>query len=355
MLIQGSLIELNKGLENLKSFIASMNNHRDLLLAIREHEIISGETNEPIIIKTKDLLISHLQPDNKIFGYSSVIITMYGLLENYIENLIKEYLEYLSSCIPKYNDLPIAIKNNHYELSASLINNLLLPKYKDKITKEFIITNLYSCGNCKGLKHYKINIDAFAQHSYNFKEQSINEFFKSVGLSNITSLIKSNVFFREYIEAEDIEVENAFNILNDLAERRNRISHGTEENNILDLDELSRYANYIGYFANSLNSVLIEQALPFIIQDGDNVVQIGYPIAIFTDKIIGVNINNIKLSKGDTILFEKPEGRFGYGIIRSLQINRIDYDEIDPKGEDHQVGVEFDSKVKETYSLYSFT
>ncbi|MEI5908354.1 MAE_28990/MAE_18760 family HEPN-like nuclease [Bacillus spongiae] len=354
MILKYSLIELNKGLEKIMVYIEGMKNHRELLLDIREHKKASGIINDPLIIKTQEILISHLQPDNKIFEYSSVIINLYGLLENYIENLIKEYLDYLSGCIPKYNNLPDAIKNNHYELSAGLINNLSLPKYKDKITKEIIINNLYSCGNCKGLKEYKINNDAFTQHTYNFKEQSINEFFKSVGLANITSLMKGNIVFREYLESEGIEIENAFHILNDLAERRNRISHGSEENDILDLDELYRYANYIKEFTNSLNTVLIEQALPFIIRNGDNIVKIGNPIARITDKIIGINIDNVKLSQGDTILFEKPEGKFGFGVVQSLQINNEEYEEVEPNGEEFQVGVCFDSKVKDTYTLYSF-
>lgn len=55
--------------------------------------------------------------DKRIFEYKAAIISLYGLLEKYIETWIKEYLDSLSKLVPNYNELDEKIRNNHFELS----------------------------------------------------------------------------------------------------------------------------------------------------------------------------------------------------------------------------------------------
>jgi hypothetical protein len=347
-----SLIEFTNGIEKLDLYIEGINEHRGLLNQIRNLE--KDSTSSTLFLKeTKELLIKYFQPSNKVFEYNSIIISLYGLLESFIENLIKEYIEYLNKSIPKYSDFPSEIKNNHYEFSANLINYLKLPKYKNITTKELIVSNLYSCTNCKGKKAYEINTDAFIHHTSNFRDQSINEFFKAVGISNITSTLLHNRQFKFYIEDNGIEIEDVFKILNDLAERRNRIAHGSEETNILDINELNRYIHYMKKFTCCLNYVVFEQVIPLVIKYGDNITKIGKPIATFASKTVGIEAYKIKLAVGDIIFIEIGDGeRYTLGIINSIKVKNESFQEVDATDEVKQLGISFNCNVDENCTFY---
>lgn len=350
-----SLIEFQSGVSKLKKFIEGISNNRALFIKINNIENPDPSPEGELLLEAKEYLTYYFDTDIKIFEYTSIIINLYGLLEKYIESIISEYIDSLINSIPKYNDLPKEIINHHFELSAQLINSLSLPKYKDRITKEKIISNLYSCANCTGEKKYRINNDAFTQHSYNFRENSINDFFKTTGISNMTSLLKQNKIFRGYIDEEGIPTENYFDTLNDLAERRNRISHGSEEDDILGIAELSRYIKYIDIFVQSLNSIVIEQSIPYIIDKGDNIEIIGNPIAEITDRIIGIKVSNMKLAVGDKIFIKKDEENFSYGKIQSMEINNESYEKLELTNEDYEIAIKCDCKVRASYFLYKVT
>ncbi|GEN45399.1 MAE_28990/MAE_18760 family HEPN-like nuclease [Alkalibacillus haloalkaliphilus] len=352
-----SIIEFNHGTDKLNKYITGIKNNRELFAKIKR---ISGHISSDeyeIFEDIKQQLKFNFDKDIRIYEYTSIIINLYGLFERYIENSIIEYIDFLKKSIPKYSSLPVEIINNHYELSAQLISSLNLPKYKDIITKETIISNLYSCANCKGDKKYRLNSEAFTQHSYNFRGKSLNEFFKTVGISNLTSLLKqSNGTFRKYLDEIEIPVENCFDILDDLAERRNRISHGAEEDDILGIDELSRYMDYINNLVKSINDLLNVQLIPYLIEKGDNLIEVGTPFKQITDKIVGIKLSNINLNKGDKIFIDKGQSDYSYAVIQSMQINNESYDNLEINGEGGiDVGIGFDCKVTPGYTLYMIT
>ncbi|PEU23148.1 hypothetical protein CN526_23065 [Bacillus wiedmannii] len=347
-----SLIEFDTSIQKLEFYIDGIIKHRKLFKDIREYEKSNGLLEQIFIDEVKDLLNESVRLSNKVFEYNSIIISLYGILENFIESLIKEYIQFLNDSIPKYNDLPQEIKKNHYEFSANLINNLKLPKYKDITTKELIVSNLYSCSNCLGMKEYKINLDAFTHHTSNFRSQSVNEIFKNVGISNITSSILRNKNFKIYMEEEGIESGEEFSTLNDLAERRNRISHGSEESDILDIVELIRYIKYIKKLAHSLNFVIYEHLAEQLVVYGDNLLNLGKPIKKFASKIAGIEVHGKKVTLNDDVIILKEDKSCTVSKIISMQIDGIDYPEIDTTTEKYQIGVVFDCNISENFTFY---
>lgn len=347
-----SLIEFDTGIQKLEFYIEGIIKHRKLFKDIREYEKSNGLLNQIFINEIKELLNESVRLSNKVFEYNSIIISLYGILENFIESLIKEYIQFLNDSIPKYNDLPQEIKKNHYEFSANLINNLKLPKYKDITTKELIISNLYSCSNCMGMKEYKINLDAFTHHTSNFRHQSINEIFKNVGLSNVMSSILCNKKFKTYMDEEGIESGEEFSILNDLAERRNRISHGSEESDILDIVELTRYIKYIKKFAHSLNFIIYEHLAGQLVVYGDNLLNLGKPIKKFASKTAGIEVHGKKVMLNDDVIILKEDGNCTVSKIVSMQIDGTSYPEIDTTTEKYKIGVVFDCNISENSTFY---
>ncbi|NJS10064.1 MAG: hypothetical protein HC789_06595 [Microcoleus sp. CSU_2_2] len=85
--------------------------------------------------------------ERRVFEYKAAIISLYGLLEKYIETWIKEYFDSLCSLICDYQNLDEKIRDNHFELSLKLINTITtrdIVKYQH-LTKEEVLRKLNNC------------------------------------------------------------------------------------------------------------------------------------------------------------------------------------------------------------------
>lgn len=77
------------------------------------------------------------------FDYSSAIIALYGILENYIEKFCFEYSEIIENKIPSYDFLDSKFKDNHFDLSIELIKKVSEKKHLKyaNVNKENLINN----------------------------------------------------------------------------------------------------------------------------------------------------------------------------------------------------------------------
>src|SRR5262245_61582501 len=94
------------------------------------------------------------------FDYNSVIISLYGLLEQYVESLVRGYAAALNAVVPQYSDLPDSIKNSHVSLSMTLLSKVSQSRYRGTVTTEGLISNLHSC--LSNAATYRMNTDAFS-------------------------------------------------------------------------------------------------------------------------------------------------------------------------------------------------
>lgn len=182
-------------LNTLKEYNNELKKLYDYLEETDRINIFLCERTEEELLKNEIRL--YRGTTKKIYDYKLSIITLYGLIEGFIENIVKRYLEKLSSNIDNYNDLPQLLRENHLNFSADLIKNIdRLSKYRD-LSKSHVIKNLYECVG--GNKPYHINVDAFTYHSANFRQETIQDFFKKVGIENIIDgLCKKGIFTKYF-------------------------------------------------------------------------------------------------------------------------------------------------------------
>lgn len=268
-------------------------------------------------------------PSKRIYDYNLFIITLYGILEGFIEQLIKAYLVSISQRIEKYEDLPEIIKKNHLIFSADLIvNRSKMAKYTH-ISERTIIDKLQGC--LQDNKSFELNVEAFTNHASNFRKDAIREIFHNIGIENITSNIckcktMQNYFVRyEGIEESDLAFYNEdtyFNMLSELVERRNLIAHGSDVDDIFSLAILDNYIYYIEALLNSIYEICEKNMYTFIISHG-NVHYLGKPICVYNNEIVCINSQYCVLKAG-TIMFAQNETtqEIKYGKILSIQYQK---------------------------------
>jgi hypothetical protein len=313
----------------------------------------------PLIKQIQDHLRSTSQ--KTLFDYKTVIISLYGYLERFIEDLLTEYLIHVSTHVLTFSDLPTAIREGHVPLSLDLARKVDYQRFAGTIGVEEIIAKLHSCFNTPD--NYQLNIEAFIQHSANFRQTVVVETCLQSGLVNIGQYLRNAEPFVSFLEGEepDRDVvsylagsdEVVFARLNDLANRRNDVAHGTPVDDILSRDLLRNYVAFVEAYAKGLALVVYEQSLPSMLS---HAIHLGTAIDVFDSKIVCVNLPAGKISVGDILIAKTPEARrpFRGGPVLEIQVDHVSVPEVNG-GTGVQIGllVGFGAKINQEFYCVS--
>jgi predicted HAD superfamily phosphohydrolase len=348
-------------IESLENFTREINQIREYLKHIQYVNDVSAyavlETDNEQIRNLLNTLKEHdrsFRTDKRIFEYKASIISLYGLLEKYVELWIKEYLDSLSNVVPEYNKIDQKIRDNHFELSLKLINTITTretAKYQH-LTKEEVLKKLNDC--IVNPTKYQINTDAFVLLSGNLKHNKIVELFNKLNLDLNDELLKNEELKNEIGLNQNtisrIEKDILYNKINDLVERRNQIAHGSEEvDDILSISELEPYIQFLEKYCQAIFQTLFEQVIKnesiHTFQKVENVIK------IFGNKVLAFAIENYTIKVGDMLIIQTKEGRFYKKPILTIELNNQREPEFTIT-EKTKIAVSVDYKIKDNHTFY---
>jgi hypothetical protein len=287
------------------------------------------------------------------FNYNSLIISLYGTFERFIEDILITYADKLNRVFKSYNDLPEDIVNNHLKLSLSLLEKVSKRRYNGNIKSGEVIHNLHQCLNVNS--DFSLNKDAFAQHTANFRSQVVEECFSRIGINSINGELLKNEQFYTFLlgkldrkQGDDISNEEAFYWLDSLADRRNEVAHGVPSE-ILQNEIISEYVEYFRNYADALIRILVSNLL---LLECD---QIGLPLGEMTDlykngNVICIKSNRLPIKVGDFLIGKNKN------CIQKVQIVEIQVEKkpisMVEKGEDIELGIAINNPFKKNYSVF---
>lgn len=351
--MKASLLIFESELDDLQHYIQELE---------LESKLLSSHINEtaPMI---HELFLLQLQDHmsfstiikRRVFNYNCIIVTLYGYLEQFIESMLKAYVNHLNKIVPKYMELPSRITKHQIELSFRLLNRIDQTRYRGAITPELLISNLYSC--VTNSDKYQVNAEAFTHHRANFRIDTIQESFSRVGISNISEKIKMNTKFSTYLieqfpgrKIANIRSKEIFFYLNDLAERRNDVAHGTPSEDILNNKYLSEYINFFSIFGLALYDIVRNEAIQFeLTYQG---IELGSPICVLEKgEVVCIASINSKLRIGDLLIAKTKDKNNPYlmGEILELQIQN---NKVLEAGPGCDVGIQVPFKAKRNHSFF---
>ncbi len=347
--------------ESLESFKKEINQIREYLKHIEYVNNVAGytilETDNKQIQTLLNTLKNHYKAfgtEKKLFEYKASIISLYGLLEKYVEIWIKEYLNSLSSLIVEYSNMDEKIRDNHFELSLKLINTIISResvKYQH-LTKEEVLKKLNQC--IVSPTSYQINTEAFVILSGNLKHNKIVDLFKYLNVDLNSGLAKneslSNEIGLKTNEISRVEKDILYNKINDLVERRNQIAHGSEKlDDILSTSGLEPYIQFLEKYCQAIFETLVEEVIK---QESIHTFQkIKKVINVFGNKVLAFEIDNYNIKVGDMLIIETREGKFYKKSILTIQLNNEPYEEITVL-EKTNIAVSVEHKIKDNQTFY---
>lgn len=343
-------------MESVKSqFISELNSLKELVSFFNyEHELLKKDDagNELLVQYKREFLDFYSK--KRIFNYNSIIISLYGYFEKFIENVLVEYIDKVGNIFTKYNKLPEAIYKHHLALSMTLLEKVQNPKYSGPLTKEIVIHNLHKCINLN--ENYQLNKEAFSQHSANFRLHVIDDVFNRIGISGLSSQVKKHSPFYDYIKSkyeieniDDLSNDDIYIILNDLAERRNEVAHGVPSQ-ILSNDILLNYIEYFDILGATLINVVEKDLDRLQIKENGNC--LGELTACYNNGyVVCFNCKFRRLEKGDYIFSFNNQNYIEKAQILNIRLDDVDVPFTDETKE-YEIGLLLDKPFKKNHKLY---
>ena len=291
----------------------------------------------------------------KKFEYKASIISLYGLLERYIEIWIHEYLGSLCKLIDSYRRLDKKLQDNHFDLSLKLIAIITArenAKYQH-LSKEIILNKLHKCISNSG--SYSINPEAFTISSGNLKHKRIVSLFEIINI-RLNSELKINKTLQLYFRSErqisniaNLSTENLFNTIDDWVERRNQIAHGSDISDILDISALEPYLRFLEKYCQAIFEILDKEIIKQ--ESIHKLEKITRVIKVINNSILAFEIENKTIRVGDRLIIETVDGDFYRTSVLSIQLDNESYSEIEITDK-RQIGVEVDCRIRQNQSFY---
>lgn len=336
--------EFKSELDSLEKLISFFNSEHQLLKR-------DDEGNDKLIKFKSNFLDFYFR--KRVYNYNSLIISLYGYFEKFIENVLEEYVDNINRVYVGYKNLPDIISKNHFRLSIALLDKVLSPKYSGSLNKEKVIQNLHQCININ--ENYQLNKEAFSQHTANFRLQVIDETFARLGIESISNQIRKNVQFTKYLkrkyelaEINEFGNDEIHTIMNDLAERRNDVAHGVPSE-ILNNQIILEYIEYFKFLSIALFEVTTRNIWQSDIDEN------GLLIGKLTDclrngNLVCFNTKKTKIHKGD-YLFGVNSNSLIKSKVLNIQLEDKDIEVTDGR-RNYEIGVLLDKPLKKSHKIY---
>jgi len=294
------------------------------------------------------------------YEYNTVIVSLYGYLERFIEELIGEYLRVVSSNVATFAELPAIIQANHLPFSLELARKADYQRYAGTVRVEDVVARLHLCFSSPD--KYELNVEAFSQHTANFRHGIVAETFAKSGVGELGAALRKAETFKAFLATEnperDLETylagndEIVFARLDDLANRRNDVAHGTPTDDYLSHDLLRVLIDFVDAYTTSLGEIIYERALPFMAQKAS---VLGAAITVIDHRIVCVDLPAGRVAVGDILIAKTQDGSRPYkgGPIKEIQRDHVPTQSIEG-GPGVQIGMLVDFGAKDNHEFYVF-
>jgi hypothetical protein len=339
-------------LTNFEGDITNIREYIKYIQFVNEIEIYSRKSSDVSLITFSEHLHS-IGTSKKLFEYKSIIMSLYGILEKYVNIWIQEHIDNLHVFYLKYEQFSNNFREEHFGLSIKLISKInegKLSKY-DHLKKEDILTNLNSCVNSV---NYKLNGEAFAPFSGNLKHSKIADAFKPLDI-NIEVKLKKNKDFRDYLISKyggDISNRGAdlFSTIDDLVIRRNDIAHGMDIDSILNIVEFDDYMDFLERYGKAIFETISEKEIEheslFLYEKIENIQGVYHQ-----GSILCFEIQNHEINVGDFIIIKTSSDEFMKKEISEIQENEKSFERL-VINDKTKIGVNLSNGVTQNQTFY---
>lgn len=274
----------NSTLEKLKERTQKIKEYVDMLTSQKDKN-------------TQKLFLSPL-------SYNAVIISLYSCYENYIDDILSEYINQVLNRSNGHDEIPLKIKIFNLTLSADFLNSE--QRFKNlNLNREDVINNIYSG---------KVTNNLLLKHAGNLSYSVLSEYLNNFEITGIGNKIKETSCFIEYYasqkdisieKAEDLlrktDLNNVFSCLEQLISQRNIIAHSWKSDDRVGYEIIRDvWIPFIDSFCGSIHKVIITNYAEWLVKNNKLLKAANYQI--YGSSVVGFKELELDIKKGDSII-----------------------------------------------------
>ncbi len=284
----------------------------------------------------------------KIYAYTAIVISLYGALERFVEDLAESYVYLVCRRTPVFDALPDEIIKQHIPKSITLLEKVQQPNYRGSLNITTIVGNLHRTLT-ENISN-ALNAKAYSVHTANMRCSIVDQMFNSVGVKNITDRAKHWKSHKEDIKSTS---SSHWPLIDDLADRRNEVSHGMPPE-LLSLDILKDYIVETNNFCRCIYDIAVGESLRPLVNH--IAIELPEPIDVIDHRIVCISNGGQPISVGDSIIVKTndPIMPFKIGKIERIEINNESTEKVEA-GSELFVGLQVDMHIKTNHKYYILT
>ena len=342
---QQFLVKAKEDISTVRSIIKTNENLRNLILTSNNKQT-SEEYIKIIGILKQDIPNTR---DWRVYDHCSAVTKLYAIYENFVENLIRDWLGVLPTLFLSYSDLDERIKNTHRIGIGRLLLDLNKNRY-EHLSIEEVIYGLYY--GISSEKEYDLLPDAFLFHEQNLRRETLEKLLADAGISNTWTWVEKHRNIKNFVE----EIRGGQNTvegeLNELISYRNDAAHGAVIDNFLGFNALLELCDFLESLCQALVELFAYKTIKCQEQIGQ-AKKVGEITQWFKKPKAGVaKVETTTLSVGCTIFIVSES----LSYCQSVTVESI---KIDDKAETEikvttqmEVGLKFDVNARKGLYLY---
>ncbi|BAY38264.1 hypothetical protein NIES2111_26100 [Nostoc sp. NIES-2111] len=348
-MFQNILLAVKLNINTVRSIIKTNDKLMEVLFSS------SDGTNTEISEETKLIFSKLLQEIPKlrewrIYDHCAVVTRLYAIYENFVEELISDWLIILPELYPCYSDLEETIRNNHREGVGKLLIELKKKKNRyEHLSPEKVMQGLFY--GATGEKKYELPPDAFLIQEQNLRRDTLVRLFANVGISNAWLWVEKHRAIKYFLEEVRGNQDTAEGQLNVFISYRNDAAHGSPDD-FLRASALLKLCDFVDALSEALAELVTYQVIKRKESLGQ-IREVGKITEWYNKPDAGVAVvEEIKLSVGNQLFLVNEETSCCYLVaINSIQIDGKPVNDVQTNA-GMEVGLKFDLSAKEGLSLY---
>ena len=257
------------------------------------------------------VLKTQLTIRSRRMAYVHGIVSIYGLLEEHVDNLIMEVANAYPRLYSRYSDLPESVRSSHRECSLRVLLDGEKARLREPINEVSSLSVLAADYNDTLLQ---LNSSAFTYSTANYRHPYIADLMRRLNL-DITNLVAASSV-RQALTDSGLEFRDVASLLDDIVERRNEIVHSYHPAfELLEVGVLSAYLDVVAAYLRELFSIASNHLM--LILASQHLKPIGDVVKRWT-MAVGVDMKDGRIQAPCTVMFIKAQRVF-IRVVSSLQ------------------------------------
>ena len=320
-----AFLSFQEEIEKLLDFLASVESEHSLLKGILAN---IENVEEPLVADAQAIVGNSI--NRKRFVHCQAVIVLYGALERFVEEAIREYVVESKELCTSYDQLPKAIRDKHTRLSIEYlhrINRRSINKVEDG-ELQTTISRLNS--TIKSQSKFLLNDRAFVLRNENARVRGIQTLLANIGISlALPTLLRMRSFQTGYdklhraesTQADNAAVDRVFPNVDNLVSMRNQIAHGVVDlSNLEDVNLLRDRAldlrNFVVVIADLIEMNFVQYCYE------KHSMPLASPVAVYNNNVVCIEFPNGQMNRGDVVVLRVADGDFRFSSIQSIEVEK---------------------------------